>query len=214
MYFREKKLSEIHFGSEENGTNCCKSNTNEPLQKHRLARCTFGKHFAPKEPQTSSLGGSWMKNRFQAFSSLLALGVVLGLITLGGSLQAQQTSPKTQQPAPETQQPQQQAPTQYPDQSGQQTASPEQQQQPSTQPNQPSGQTSQPPDSQAQSSDPSGVQTFTGTVVKQGDKYMLQDAASGTTYDIDHQDEVKKFEGKKVRVHGTLDASGKMIHVQ
>ena len=155
-----------------------------------------------------------MKNRFQAFSFLLALGVVLGLITLGGSLQAQQTSPKTQQPAPETQQPQQQAPTQYPDQSGQQTASPEQQQQPSTQPNQPSGQTSQPPDSQAQSSDPSGVQTFTGTVVKQGDKYMLQDAASGTTYDIDHQDEVKKFEGKKVRVHGTLDASGKMIHVQ
>jgi cytoskeletal protein RodZ len=170
--------------------------------------------FCTQGTSDTSLGGSWMKNRFQAFSSLLALGVVLGLITLGGSLQAQQTSPQTQQPAPETQQPQQQAPTQYPDQSGQQTASPEQQQQPSTQPNQPSGQTSQPPDSQAQSSDPSGVQTFTGTVVKQGDKYMLQDAASGTTYDIDHQDEVKKFEGKKVRVHGTLDASGKMIHVQ
>jgi Protein of unknown function (DUF5818) len=58
------------------------------------------------------------------------------------------------------------------------------------------------------------VQTFTGTVVKQGDKYVLQDAATGTTYDIDHQDEVKKFDGKKVRVHGTLDASTKMIHVQ
>ena len=43
---------------------------------------------------------------------------------------------------------------------------------------------------------------------------MLQDAATGTTYDIDHQDEVKKFDGKKVRVRGTLDASGKMIHVQ
>jgi len=50
--------------------------------------------------------------------------------------------------------------------------------------------------------------------VKQGDKYMLQDAASGTTYDIDHQDEVKKFEGKKVKVHGTLDSTGKKILVQ
>ena len=43
---------------------------------------------------------------------------------------------------------------------------------------------------------------------------MVIDADSGKTYDIDHQDEVKQFEGKKVRVHGTLDASGKMIHVQ
>jgi hypothetical protein len=51
-------------------------------------------------------------------------------------------------------------------------------------------------------------------IVKSGDKYVLQDSASNTTYDIDHQDEVKQYEGKKVRVHGTLDASGKMIHVQ
>ena len=36
---------------------------------------------------------------------------------------------------------------------------------------------------------------------------------SPAPYDIDHQDEVKKFEGKKVRVKGTLDASNK-IHVQ
>lgn len=154
-----------------------------------------------------------MKNRFQSFSFLLTLGTALGLTTLVGSLQAQQTSPQDQQSMPQTQQPQQQAPTQAPDQSGQQNATPEQQA-PSSQPSQPSGQTAQPPDSQAQSSDANGVQTFTGTVVKQGDKYVLQDAASGTTYDIDHQDEVKKFEGKKVRVHGTLDASNKMIHVQ
>lgn len=43
---------------------------------------------------------------------------------------------------------------------------------------------------------------------------MLQDEASGQTYDIDHQDEVQKYEGKRVKVHGTLDASGKMIHLQ
>ena len=169
-----------------------------------------------------------MKNRFQSFSSLLALGVALGLISWGGSLHAQQTPPQSQQPMPETQQPaQQQPPAQAPDQNDKQTATPDQQtttpaQQPSSQPSQPegqttqppAGQTTQPPDSQAQTTDASGVQTFTGTIVKQGDKYVLQDAASGSTYDIDHQDEVKKFEGKKVRVHGTLDASAKMIHVQ
>ena len=50
--------------------------------------------------------------------------------------------------------------------------------------------------------------------MRSGDRYMLQDADSGKSYDIDHQDQVKQFEGKKVRVHGTLDANGKMIHVQ
>jgi hypothetical protein len=97
-----------------------------------------------------------------------------------------------------------QYPTQQPGQE------PAQQQQPRRAPDQ-SGQA---PDSQAQSQQQPGVQVFTGMIVKSGDKYVLQDSASNTTYDIDHQDEVKQYEGKKVRVHGTLDASGKMIHVQ
>jgi len=69
----------------------------------------------------------------------------------------------------------------------------------------------QPPDSTQQ--DANDSKEFVGTIVKQGNKYVFQDSASGSTYDIDHQDEVKKFEGKKVRVRGTLDSSGK-IHVQ
>ncbi len=56
-------------------------------------------------------------------------------------------------------------------------------------------------------------QSFSGTVEKQGDKYVLKDDA-GKTYDIDHQDDVKKFEGKRVRVKGTLDASGTKIMVK
>jgi hypothetical protein len=43
---------------------------------------------------------------------------------------------------------------------------------------------------------------------------MFQDAASDNTYDIDHQDVVQKFEGKKVKVNGTLDANSKMIHLK
>jgi Protein of unknown function (DUF5818) len=84
----------------------------------------------------------------------------------------------------------------------------------------PQGSASQTPDSRpapgaAQQAAPaSDSQTFTGTIVKAGDKYVLQDAASGSTYDIDHQDQLKQYEGKKVRVHGTLDPSGKMIHLQ
>jgi hypothetical protein len=106
---------------------------------------------------------------------------------------------------------------------GQQAAPPSQQQSPTQRPGQEPGQQQQPgqtpdqsgqaPDSQAQSQQP-GVQVFTGTIVKSGDTYVLQDTASNTTYDIDAQDQVKQFEGKKVRVHGTLDPNGKMIHVQ
>jgi hypothetical protein len=49
--------------------------------------------------------------------------------------------------------------------------------------------------------------------VKSGDKFQLKDDA-GKTYDIDHQDDVKKFEGKRVKVHGTLDSSGTKIQVK
>ena len=49
--------------------------------------------------------------------------------------------------------------------------------------------------------------------MKQGDKYVLKDD-SGTTYDIDHQSEVAKFDGKRVRVQGTLDPTGKKIMVK
>src|SRR5262245_53386279 len=49
-----------------------------------------------------------------------------------------------------------------------------------------------PPDAQDQQQQ--AGQTFSGTIVKQGDKYVLQEESSGTTYDVDHQAEVKKFE--------------------
>ena len=128
-----------------------------------------------------------MKRKCQLICSLTTFVL---LLTVGIALNAQQTS----QPANSTDQsatPQGQS-NQAPDQGAQAT-----------------------PNAQAQSATPtSDSQTFTGTIVKSGDKYMLQDAASGKSYDIDHQDQVKQYEGKKVRVHGTLDASANMIHVQ
>jgi hypothetical protein len=126
--------------------------------------------------------------------SLWFLSILSLFLSLGLSLNAQ-TAPQPAQP-PDAQsqpaQPPQAQPTQPPDQ-----AAP-----PATESSAQS----------AQSAD--GGQSFIGTVVKSGDKYTFKEEATGKTYDIDHQDDVQKFEGKKVKVHGTLDASGKMIHVQ
>ncbi|MGA8617306.1 MAG: DUF5818 domain-containing protein [Candidatus Sulfotelmatobacter sp.] len=158
-----------------------------------------------------------MKNRVQPLWFLSALVLFL---SVGISLNAQQTTPQTS-PDPQAQQPtaDQPAPPPAAEQSQTPATAPQtpDQTQPSQTQSQPPAQTpdqaAQPaPGAQAQS--PTGVQTFSGTIVKSGDKYMLKDEASGQTYDIDHQDEVQKYEGKRVKVHGTLDASAKMIHLQ
>ena len=155
--------------------------------------------------------------KFLSLSSLAALAIVLGMVSWGSSLNAQ-TAPSTT-PGQSTQSPDT-TPSQTP--STQQPPSPETppatQQAPSSQT--PSSQTppSQTPDTTAPQSGSSagsatnanGSQTFTGTVVKQGDKYQLKDD-TGKTYDIDHQTDVAKFEGKRVRVQGTLDANGKIL---
>jgi hypothetical protein len=143
-----------------------------------------------------------MKKQWKSIWSLGALAMIL---SVGVSLSAQQAASPATSSDPAA------APQTQPSQPTDPTA-----QQPATTPQTPEQQPSQAaPDTQSQTT-PSATdsQTFSGTVVKSGDKYVLQDADSGKTYDIDHQDEVKQFEGKKVRVHGTLDASGKMIHVQ
>jgi hypothetical protein len=162
-----------------------------------------------------------MKKQVQSLWFVSAAAVVLSV----GSLSAQSTAPtpdaqsqSTQTAAPEAQPTQEGRPSQTPEaQQGQtqQNQTPDTQSQPAPSQAQPS----QSPDASGQGSSGSsaqsaGAQSFSGTVVKAGDKYVLKDEASGNTYDIDHQDEVQKFDGKRVKVHGTLDASGKMIHLQ
>jgi uncharacterized protein YdeI (BOF family) len=55
--------------------------------------------------------------------------------------------------------------------------------------------------------------TFTGTVVKNGDQFMLRDS-SGQVYGLDDSSKAKQFEGKTVKVTGQLDEQAKVIHVQ
>ena len=143
-----------------------------------------------------------MKKQFQSLTFLAVVATVFAMLLSGSTMVAQdttsqpQTQPQTQQQSPPDTEP----PSQSPDT----------QQPPSGRAGQAAPQTSD----QAQAADTTSGKEFIGTVVKQGDKYVFQEASSGTTYDIDHQDEVKKFEGKKVRVRGTMDPNGKTIHVQ
>jgi outer membrane biosynthesis protein TonB len=190
---------------------------------------SFGRRFAAinsmNEKACSKIPGGFMNKQFQP----LLLGALVLFLSVGISLNAQQTTPQNQtpnqqtqpvpppsaqQPAPPTSDepappPSAQSPTSN---QTSPTPPPPDQGNSAPAPGQP-GQTA--PDAQApQTPPPTGVQAFSGTIVQQGDRYMLKDEASGQTYDLDHQTEVQKFAGKRVRVHGTLDPTGKMIHLQ
>lgn len=64
---------------------------------------------------------------------------------------------------------------------------------------------------QQQAKQPS--QEFQGTVTKAGTKYILDDKASGATYELDNQDKARQFVNKDVKVTGTLDPSTNTIEV-
>jgi len=60
--------------------------------------------------------------------------------------------------------------------------------------------------------DASKSTTFTGTIVKDGEQYVLRDSSAGV-YKLDDSTRAQAFEGKTVTVTGRLDADTKMIHV-
>ena len=93
------------------------------------------------------------------------------------------------EPRPETPAPQTQAPAQI-------------------QPSQPVG-TGQ---AQGETTEPA-AQTFTGTIGKDGDNYVLK-VSDTTSYKLDDQDQAKTFSGQRVRVLGALDNASNLIHVQ
>jgi len=56
------------------------------------------------------------------------------------------------------------------------------------------------------------AQTFTGKIVKDGDKYVLK-VASNTSYQLDEQSNAKAFENKDVKIVGTLDKGTNTIRI-
>ncbi len=59
---------------------------------------------------------------------------------------------------------------------------------------------------------PPTAQTLTGTIVKDGSLYLLNVSGS-KPYELDDQDRAKQYEGKRVKVAGTLDAKSNSFHV-
>jgi hypothetical protein len=53
--------------------------------------------------------------------------------------------------------------------------------------------------------------SFNGTIEKAGEKLVLK--AAKASYDLDDQEKAQSFEGKQVKVTGTLDAATHTIHV-
>jgi hypothetical protein len=66
---------------------------------------------------------------------------------------------------------------------------------------------------QGDSGNASDVRVFTGKVMQSHGQYVLLDSITKATYALDDQDKAKQFEGKAVKVTGTLEATSKLIHV-
>lgn len=77
---------------------------------------------------------------------------------------------------------------------------------------QPDRQTEQPsnPQQHQEAGQPQS-QTFTGKIVKDGDKYVLK--SSGATYQLAEQSNVKQFADQDVKIVGTLDAGTNTIRI-
>jgi Protein of unknown function (DUF5818) len=58
------------------------------------------------------------------------------------------------------------------------------------------------------------TQTFTGTITKTGGDFVLSDSANKISYTLDDAEKASRFEGKKVKVTGTVDMASNMIHVE
>ena len=73
---------------------------------------------------------------------------------------------------------------------------------------QPDVQWENPPAKQEQPAAP----TFNGTIIKNGTRYVLK-VSGNSAYQIDNQGRPKQYEGKHVKIAGTLDADGRSLHI-
>jgi len=67
---------------------------------------------------------------------------------------------------------------------------------------------------QGQSKPATELSTFTGSIKESGDQFVFTDDQSKTSYQLDNQQAASKFEGKRVKIIGTLDAADNTIRVQ
>jgi hypothetical protein len=61
---------------------------------------------------------------------------------------------------------------------------------------------------------PAHIRKFAGTVMRNGDQFVLNDAKTHTLYQLDDQTAASRFEDKEVTVIGTLDTVKNLIRIQ
>ena len=61
-------------------------------------------------------------------------------------------------------------------------------------------------------SDRADVRVYMGTIVQDGDSYVLK--AGNEQYLLESQKKVQKYKGKDVKITGTLDKAKNLIHVE
>jgi hypothetical protein len=58
------------------------------------------------------------------------------------------------------------------------------------------------------------TETFFGTILKNGDHFVLSDPATKSKYTLDNSKMASRYQGTTVKVTGSLDASSNLIHVE
>jgi hypothetical protein len=58
------------------------------------------------------------------------------------------------------------------------------------------------------------IQIFLGTISKTGNQFVFSDDVNKSSYRLDDQQTASRFDGKKVKVTGMLDATNNIIRVQ
>jgi hypothetical protein len=83
-----------------------------------------------------------------------------------------------------------------------------------SQPSQPVDPTAQAPATPAPATPPDrrDVRVYMGTIVKDGDAYVLK--AGNEKYPLDSQKKAKNYKGKNVQITGTLEKETNLIHVE
>jgi hypothetical protein len=57
------------------------------------------------------------------------------------------------------------------------------------------------------------AQSFEGKITRSGEKLVLRENASKIAYQLDDQEKARKFEGRDVKVMGTVEAPNNMLHI-
>src|ERR1700722_10749181 len=58
------------------------------------------------------------------------------------------------------------------------------------------------------------AETFFGTILRDGSSFVLSDSATKSKYALDNPQMASRYEGMTVKVTGTIETAGNLIHVE